>query len=414
MLFTKDLKTHTTDIFVNRILPLYLLCLIIVCAPIKADDHLPLSLLKESKHSLAQAHTFLMLQQQKNGSWCDSAPITAMVLYSIVLDPQSNFYINDNKTNQSVEAGFNFLKGFVQKNGGIYKKEYRNYITAVCLMAFAQTRDPKYKDIVKNAHDFLVKFQLDEGEGFNKNHKFYGGIGYGGDTRPDLSNTQMALDAIHEAELYMQSFKTILPSKKEMQKEEKELGLHWQKALIFLNRCQNTKYNKMDYATNDGGFRYETGTYKAERSRSYGSMTYAGVKSLVYANLHTPEMTEKVQKAFDWIQKHYTWERNPKLEDPKFKKNPKAGNSALYYYYMTASKALDAMKIETIQTPDKQKHKWRPELITKLISIQKADGHWINENGRFWENIPELTTAYAVIAQKFALATEFKLSTQEP
>lgn len=379
----------------------------------QAAEHLPLSLLKESKNSLSKAHNFFLSQQKKNGSWRDSAPITAMIVYAMILDPDPQLYNDSTFTAKAVSAGFNYLKGFVKEDGGIYDKGYRNYITAVCLMAFAQSRNPEYKEIVTNARNFLIKFQLDEGESFSRDHKFYGGIGYSGNNRPDLSNTQMALDAIYEAERYMEEFKLITPSKSDI-KKDKQIGLHWEKALVFLNRCQNTKYNDMKDATTDGGFRYETSSYKDEQSISYGSMTYAGIKSLVYADLQSPEMTDKVKQAFDWIQKHYTWERNPQLEDPKFKKDPSAGNAALYYYYMTAAKALNALKVDSITTPDGAKNLWRNDLIKKLIAVQKADGFWVNENGRFWENVPELVTAYSVIAQKFALAKEVQVSTEEP
>jgi squalene-hopene/tetraprenyl-beta-curcumene cyclase len=51
---------------------------------------------------------------------------------------------------------------------------------------------------------------------------------------------------------------------------------------------------------------------------------------------------------------------------------------------------------------------WRPELVKKLLSLQKIDpktghGYWVNANGRFWESDPVLVTAYSVIALQVAL-----------
>jgi hypothetical protein len=37
-------------------------------------------------------------------------------------------------------------------------------------------------------------------------------------------------------------------------------------------------------------------------------------------------------------------------------------------------------------------------LALKLINLQKADGFWANENGRWWEKDPILDSAYAVTA----------------
>jgi squalene-hopene/tetraprenyl-beta-curcumene cyclase len=34
----------------------------------------------------------------------------------------------------------------------------------------------------------------------------------------------------------------------------------------------------------------------------------------------------------------------------------------------------------------------------KLINLQKGDGSWANENGRWWEKDPALVTSYAVIS----------------
>jgi len=49
----------------------------------------------------------------------------------------------------------------------------------------------------------------------------------------------------------------------------------------------------MPYATNDGGFIYETGHYKEDRSHSYGSMTYAGLKSLLFARVDKEDIRVK-------------------------------------------------------------------------------------------------------------------------
>jgi len=37
-----------------------------------------------------------------------------------------------------------------------------------------------------------------------------------------------------------------------------------------------------------------------------------------------------------------------------------------------------------------------------VISLQKPDGSWVNENNRWWENDPVLVTAYSLLALEFA------------
>jgi squalene-hopene/tetraprenyl-beta-curcumene cyclase len=348
-----------------------------------------LSLILEAKHSLEIAHKYLLKTQLPNGSWINEPAVTSLVLYAFLLQPAYN---PDAASESAINRGFQFLEQFVKPDGGIYRKEYRSYTTAVCLLAFVQSGQERYANIIKKAKKFLIDWQVDEGEGIPRNHPYYGGIGYGGDDRPDLSNTHLALEAIKAAEEYEQRFSKIVPgSRDQLEKEEKELGLHWTKALVFVTRCQNIKgVNDMPYATDDGGFIYETGHYKEERSHSYGSMTYAGVKSLVYAGLRKDDI--RVKKAVSWIQDHYTLDENPGF-----------GKVALYYYYMTFAKCLDALGDEAIVDSKGVKHRWREDVIHKLVSVQKEEGYWTSEDGQYWHNVKDLVTAYGCIAMKFAL-----------
>ncbi|MCP4745351.1 MAG: hypothetical protein GY874_04290 [Desulfobacteraceae bacterium] len=350
-----------------------------------------LSLLNNARHSLTGACNYLISSQKPDGSWKDDPGISALVLYSFLLDPRYDAHGRSVKT---IEKGLAYLEEFIKPDGGIYREGYRNYTTAVCLLAFTQTEDVKYASIITGAKNFLIKFQLDEEELIDKKHPHYGGIGYGGDDRPDLSNTQFALEAIYKAEKFEQRYQSVLPKNKKTLEDEKKQGLHWEKALVFLARCQNVKQvNDMDYATDDGGFIYESGHYDDKtRNHSYGSMTYAGVKSLLYAKVDKKDI--RVKRAVEWINKNYTVDENPGL-----------GDQSLYYYYMTAAKCLNALGDDAVKDAKGMTHKWREEFIRKLISLQKEHGHWVNSNGRWWENIRDLSTAYAMISMKHAIKT---------
>jgi len=351
---------------------------------------LDLSLLYESRHSLETAFKYFLDSQQPNGSWKYDPAITALVLYSFMLEPAYN---PDNKTDEAISKGYAFLAKYAKPDGGIYHEQYRNYSTAVGLMAFAATGKPKYQPIIDNARKYLIKFQLDEGEDISPDHRFYGGIGYGGDDRPDLSNLHLALEAIKAAEDFEAApddMQRLLGTTKRQLSQE-TLAPHWLKALVFLSRTQNVEsVNDMDYATDDGGFIYETGHYKPERSISYGSMTYAGLKSLLYAGIDKNDI--RVRKAYSWICNNYTVEENPKF-----------GTTSLYYYFMTAAKCLRTFGRDTVIDGMGRKHYWREDFIEKIISLQHEDGYWVNSDGRYQENVKDLATAYSVIAIKNAL-----------
>ena len=351
---------------------------------------LDLSLLNTTRHSMVIAFQDFCDSQQPNGSWKDDPAITALVLTSFMLEPQYN---PDDKTDEVIRKGYAFLEKFVKPNGGIYNEYYRNYSTAVVLMAFAAAGKPEYQSIINNAREYLIKSQLDEGEDITPDHKYYGGIGYGGDDRPDLSNLHLALEAIKTAEVFEFESNGLIkfPNPAEPVLKEETLAPHWQKALVFLMRTQNIEaINDMDYATDDGGFIYETGHYKPERSISYGSMTYAGLKSLLYAGIDKNDI--RVKKAYAWICSHYTVDENPSF-----------GTSSLYYYFMTATKCLRTFGGHTVIDSEGNKHYWREDFINKIISLQHEEGYWVNSDGRYQENVKDLATAYSVIAIKHAL-----------
>jgi squalene-hopene/tetraprenyl-beta-curcumene cyclase len=46
-----------------------------------------------------------------------------------------------------------------------------------------------------------------------------------------------------------------------------------------------------------------------------------------------------------------------------------------------------------------QKHNWRDDLTNKLVSLQAEDGSWANhDSNAWWEDKPQLVTAWSVIA----------------
>jgi hypothetical protein len=55
-------------------------------------------------------------------------------------------------------------------------------------------------------------------------------------------------------------------------------------------------------------------------------------------------------------------------------------------------RALSAAGVEEVGG-----HAWKLELSRKVMSMQKADGSWMNENNRFWEADPVLCTSFAML-----------------
>ncbi len=282
-------------------------------------------------------------------------------------------------------------KRSVQRDdGGVYSAEglYKNYESSIVLSMLAVLKDPAYEPQAAALQKFLKDDQWDEGEGKTPADPFYGGAGYGHGKRPDLSNTQMMVEALHDSGLPPDD-----PA--------------YRKALVFIQRCQMLgEISDQSFAkgSTQGGFIYSPvngGESKAEtvdvegraELRCYGSMTYAGFKSMLYAGLKPDD--RRVQAALDWIRQHWTLEYNPNMPD-------KQSRQGLYYYYHVFARALQAWGEPTVRDRAGREHIWRQELIEQLAKTQRPDGSWVNDADRWMEGLPSLTTAYAMLALQAA------------
>ncbi len=332
----------------------------------------------------SKALSFLAASQQADGGWLcfgkTDPAITALVTQCFIQSPDYG------STHPLVKRALEFMLTYAKEDGGIYVEGqgYRNYQTSVCLMALAATRDPAYEGRIRAAQRFLTTLQWDEGEGYERENAWYGGAGYGRHKRPDLSNTQMMIEALHQSGLP---------------------GEHpaYRKAVVFIQRCQMlSPYNDQPFASGraDGGFVYtpvnggeskagSTGVAGRPGLRCYGSMTYAGFKSMLHARVDRDD--PRVRAAFDWIRSHYTLEANPNMPGAQ-------STEGLYYYYHVFAKALEAWGEETIVDASGNPHHWREDLCLALQARQRADGSFVNEADRWMEGNPYLVTAYAVLA----------------
>jgi squalene-hopene/tetraprenyl-beta-curcumene cyclase len=285
-----------------------------------------------------------------------------------------------------VKKSLTYLESFIQGDGGIYQtgSVYQNYETCLAILCFSEAnKDGKYKEVIDRADKFVKGIQWDETENINREHLSFGGAGYGNSKRPDLSNTSFLIDALRAAG-----------------NPEDDPAL--QEALVFVSRCQNfeSEHNTAPFAVlnPDGGFFYtcaaggqsqaENGKLENGGLRSYASMTYAGLKSMIFAGVDRDD--SRVKAAYDWVRKNYDLKSNPGL-----------GNSGLYYYYHTFAKALDAMKVDVLIDDQGQEHNWRAELVEELASRQQADGSWVNDAPRWLESDPNLVTAYALLSLSY-------------
>jgi squalene-hopene/tetraprenyl-beta-curcumene cyclase len=286
-----------------------------------------------------------------------------------------------------MNKGIAYLLSCVHTNGAIYREPSEdrkggglsNYNTALAMVALHEADRPDLANTVLRARAFVAASQhLGDDE-------YRGGMGYDPDTGrayADLSNSYVAYEAMKLTEQL-----------EDLRKTTGDTDLDWDAAIAFASGLQNR----------DGGFIYAPGESKAGsvtneqgevRFRAYGSMTYAGLLSLIYAEVDRDD--PRIKSAFDWATNHWSLEENPGM-----------GSQGLYYFYNVLAKGLAVYGEEVFKTHSGKNIHWREDLIRKLVGLQRIDaktgaGYWVNEEGRWWEQDPVLVTSYALIALEIA------------
>lgn len=345
------------------------------------------SLQHEVDLALERGARFLRGVQAADGSWSNAQhpAITGLGLLALEKLPGRR----EPDALAVLAKGYRFVRARVRDNGGIYVEGLSNYNTAVCTLALLQFGDPADARVIEGARQFLVAQQA---SGMAQ-PELDGGIGYGPTgvspkrQHPDLDNTLVALEALRACELARKSEeKAALPA------------LDWNAAIAFVTRCQNGSTNSARpgisvQKADKGGFVYYPGFSNAgtvdladgsKALRSYGSMSYAGLLSFIYAELSPadPRMTA----ALEWLGANFTLEENPGL-----------GEQGLYYYYHLMAKALVASNGDSEAAMGRVPAGWRQELAQKLLQLQGGNGSWANRNGRWMEADPVLATAYSML-----------------
>ena len=360
---------------------------ILPCWVLAKENPENLSLKLEIERSISMGLSWLDQEQNRtSGNWgLEEYPaLTGLAVRSFLGHPSRDI---PQKYEKTIGRGLGFIRNSVQSDGGIYGKGLASYNTSICMMALMQAKGKSDEGIIKNARKFLVNQQSDFDKKDITDNVFDGGVGYGARwAHSDLSNTHLAMEALFYA-------------KKTFQNEEGDImDLDWDAAISFVSKCQNlptTNQEKWvsEHPDDRGGFVYFPGSSMAgEREetngsialRSYGSMSYAGLLSFIYAEMDSAD--PRIVAVRKWLSNNYT-----------IKENPGMGPQGLYYYYHTMSKALSLSGISVLKDQDGEEQDWRKELSLHLLNLQSKDGSWMNDNGRWWERDPVLVSSYALL-----------------
>lgn len=339
----------------------------------------------EVERAIERGLAFLKTAQHSNGWWStpDHPSVTALALSAYMGDPKER-----HKGAAEVRKGYSYILSCVKPDGSIYVTNLANYNTSISMMALLAARDSKYDNVLRKARAYLVGTQVDMGEPGKTDSPFDGGVGYGSKyAHSDMNNTLTALEALYYSK-HLASDEGLAEAK----------DLNWAAAIHFIQSCQQLPENRQDWVSQDakdrGGFVYYPGnsmaggvTNKSGKValRSYGSISYAGLLSYVYADVKNND--PRVHAVMDWLSANYSLEENPGM-----------GPQGYYYYLHLMTKALNAAQVETLKVRGNAGIDWRREVAMRLINLQKRDGSWENDNGRWWEKDANLVTSYAVMS----------------
>ena len=344
------------------------------------------SLQREVDAAIDRGLDWLAEKQKENGSWSNEKfpALTALPLWVLASAPASELRA------KSAGAAIRFILSCTHENGAIFKHVagqkgggLSNYNTAICMTALHATGRPDMRRIVQKARTFIA------GSQYSGENVYSGGFGYDASTKrayTDLLNTYYSAQA-------MRLTSDVEDTRPE---GEKHADIDWAATVKYVESLQNKTEAGKDDA---GGFIYnptdpKAGTVTNDAGivvfRSYGSITYAGLLALVFADVAPNDV--RVRSALDWSEKHWTLEENPGM-----------GQQGLFFFYHVLSRALNAAGHDTIVLSDGTHLNWREALARKVVSQQRTDsdtghGYWVNDTGRFWESDPVLATAYSLLA----------------
>ena len=328
--------------------------------------------------ALERGARYLLTEQSADGHWSDAQmpALTALPVWALSCSDSDAEGLSE-----AVGRGVKFVLSTQRDDGGFYVPKpgrggsgLGNYNTSVCLSALYESRKAPVGAMLK-AREFIASSQL------TGDDTMAGGFGYEKVSRrryADLSNTSYAMDAMSRT-----------ASLEELRTGGRRVDLDWNKALSFVEGLQNQD------GPEKGGAAYNARTPHAGVTtnsagrvslRAYGSMSYAAVLSMCSA--HLTKADPRVRNTLEYCSRHWTVEENPGM-----------GVQGLYYYYDILARALAAADVEEIQRGGGGASvRWKDELAAKLVSLQREDGSWANDNNRFWETDPVLCTSFAMLA----------------
>ncbi len=285
----------------------------------------------------ARGIQFLLAQQEPGGGWLThTGPgVTALVVKALLRAGYS-------PDSPAVARALTYIESTQQPDGGFYRSAYPSYNTAIVVSTLAMLPNAHYQKHIERAHGFIQAMR-----------KF-------AEAQNRAASTQV--DDFYQAATEVEALRD--------------------SGLPATDPGVRAAYKQMAVAAMASGERSD----QLQLPR-YGAMTYAELKSLLYAGLSHDD--PRVRGILTCIREYYSLDYNPGDDSHR----------GQFYFYHALAKALRAYGSDVIVDSRGISHAWKTELNNKLTELQLANGSWVNSKAQdYLENNPVLVTTYCVMA----------------
>lgn len=331
-------------------------------APAPLPGTLDESTFNEMRYAMRRGVDYLLSQQRRNGTWAGGHPgVTAVCTIALLRSPQRD----TPPVRNAVAKALPQIREFAEKAPNS-KRHDSSHIYSICvsLIALQVIGAPKDQPTMLKLRAWLRQFLIQS--------MGSGQLRYpGGQIMPDISNLHWAMEALKLTD-------ALGPAA--------QVKKIWPRAERFITRCQVQNYSP----DANGGFTYSPNTPKNRKPLIWGSLTYAGIRSLLFAGVKPTD--RRIKQALAWTRRHNTVKENPGL----------FAGGYFYYLYLFSSAHL---LLEQGSVPELEPN-WRLAIATRLLSIQKSKGQWANTSRLWLEGYPSLCTAYALLNLELISAPE--------
>ncbi|MFO7820990.1 MAG: prenyltransferase/squalene oxidase repeat-containing protein [Lentisphaeria bacterium] len=368
---------------INTVVTTLLFALLIFGATRVAEAReIDLSVRLEAKAAIRRGARFLEEAQLANGSWTEHPVITSLAALALTKSGETDL------RPANLNSALDYISAQAHEDGAIWNRQSRQYplySTALSMLALVRSGRPQDLPIIKAAREYLISCQRRQ---IPRSNTAYGGFVHDKNRLPSLTISQWVLEALYLTDHLDDNSRRSLKI--------------YRDALEFIMRCQRMlEPSEVNACAGGTGcfhdFPGEGGGVMLERApgtpRSAAFLTAVGLKSLIYAGCQPTNPL--VKSAVQCLQRSYTVSENPGL-----------GKKGFYTYLFVLAKTLDPLGIEKLSDTGGEEHFWRREVVLQLLKRQKGNGSWRNADPAWWENHPELVTAYALLTMDRCLDRE--------